>query len=125
MGRQRMPDMPDEAPEIPEAVMTQQGHKVQYAPQGGLPAAQQGAPTIPGAVHATPPDPKDVKPPRRFRVDNLQPGGRNYIDQNGKQARLVPGKILDERYFDVKFIKRQGFTLVEVDENEPQIGRMW
>ena len=44
MGRQRMPDMPDEAPEIPEAVMTQQGHKVQYAPQGGLPAAQQGAP---------------------------------------------------------------------------------
>jgi len=90
---------------------------------GGLPLKYAQPGVQPSVEFAKPAPAAPAPAPKRFRVDGLPPGGRQYVDQQGRTSRLVPGKVLDERYFPIAFIKRQGFALVEVDEDEPQIGR--
>ena len=123
MGRQKMPDMPEEMPVFPNeaAAVTPAGLPLKYIVQEGA-IPQPGMP-VQSAMRSSSAA-SLVEPPkvRRFRVDNLPPGGRQYVDQQGRHSRLVPGKLLDERYFPIEFIRRQGFTLVEVGENEQQIG---
>ena len=62
--------------------------------------------------------------PKRYRVVGLPPGGRQYIDKQGRTARMVPEKVLDSRYFDIAWITQQGFNLVEVSSDVRQIGRV-
>lgn len=62
--------------------------------------------------------------PRRYRVVGLERGGQMYIDKAGRTARMVPNKILDERYFDIPFLMAQGFNLSEVADDVKQIGRV-
>jgi hypothetical protein len=63
-----------------------------------------------------------VPVPKRYRVTNLPPGGQSYRNAHGQLSRMLPGKLLDERYFDIKFIRDQGFQLEEVEPHEQQIG---
>jgi hypothetical protein len=70
------------------------------------------------------------KKPRRFRVIGLTEP-KLYIEQagTGKTCRMVPNKVLDERYYNIPFILQQGFNLVELKDDEDgkpatQVGRV-
>jgi hypothetical protein len=64
---------------------------------------------------------KAVPPARRFK--NMERETRTFIDANGRICRMLPNKILDERYFPIEFIAQQGFDLKEVGPEVRQIGR--
>ena len=53
-------------------------------------------------------------PPKSYRVVGIPMEGKIYITASGRTARMVPNKVLDERYFDIDSIRQQGFNLTEV-----------
>lgn len=132
MGRRAVPELPatetTESEDVPvfgseeEANIAAENHlrPARYAVvEGGTPLAP--AP-VASPMQATPSKAPVVARAKRYRVVGLERGGTNYIDRSGRMARMVPNKVLDERYFDIAFLKAQGFNLVEVGENDRQIG---
>lgn len=57
-------------------------------------------------------------PPKSYRVVGIPMEGKIYITASGRTARMVPNKVLDERYFDIPFLRRQGFDLTEITERK-------
>ena len=130
MGRRAVPELPAIEQTSDEELPVFGSEAEASAAPGGKPssyAVREG--NIPMVGNAATPmrasAPRPVAPPpKRYRVMGLEHGGKLYIDQSGRTARMVPNKILDERYFNIGFLKSQGFTLVEVTDGAPQIGRI-
>ena len=55
---------------------------------------------------------------RKFRVVGLS-APKTYVERAGlgKTCTMRPNKVLDERHYDIPFIRSQGFELVEVVED--------
>jgi hypothetical protein len=68
--------------------------------------------------------PQVIPVPKRYRAVGIPIGGLDYMGQDGKMHRLRPGKLLDERYFPIQFLRDQGFELIEVEPGARQIGRV-
>ena len=113
MGRQRLPDMPDVAASAAAKDLDEEPTSVRHI--GGA---------APSVVEPPVAAPIVAAEPKRYRVVGLPPGGRQYIDKQGRTARMVPEKVLDSRYFDIAWITQQGFNLVEVSSDVRQIGRV-
>jgi hypothetical protein len=133
-GRRAVPDFEtkeDDAAELPtDDIPTFESEEAAENAPGGKPMRYQivsGTPltsAAPAPFRAAPAAKKMDPAPKlhRYRVLNLPPEGKNYISPSGQMARLLPNKILDDRYFDVEFMQQQGFALQEVDSSAQQIG---
>jgi hypothetical protein len=145
MGRQKMPEMESASEVTPifgsEREAKESGAATAVVQEGG-PASAQPAPA-PGYV--PPPSvlrahadakrkleeleammraPQVIPVPKRYRAVGIPIGGLDYMGQDGKMHRLRPGKLLDERYFPIQFLRDQGFELIEVEPGARQIGRV-
>lgn len=83
---------------------------------GEVPKAQ-AKPSLDGKVVGTAKG-VDVSAPRQHgKVYRVERGGQ-MVGPNGHMSTIRAGKLIDDRYFDVRAMKRQGFVLVEVDPAE-------
>lgn len=128
MPRLKMPALADgtpaqEAPEDDEQSAAESGETAStYVPPASTVDAYEAAKRRMRELEGLMKAPPVVVKPKRYRVVGLPIGGTNYQDASGRLARLVPNKILDERYFPIEHIRNQGFQLVECDERDMQIG---
>jgi hypothetical protein len=144
MGRRSMPASPAEGEQsLPRAEEQERGAELHFTSEGAamehtsetveselapptvIVDETRSAPLVGQSMQATPvnqlgknAERAAVPPPRRFRVVGLD-RPKLYIERTnglGKTSRMMPGKILDERLYDIPFIESQGFNLVEVKD---------
>ena len=77
------------------------------------------SPHLGSVVDAHAPAPAEEHKPKRWTVSAVRltrSGDIVPVSHGGQKVRMHPGKLIDERYFDVRVLREQGVELKEVSE---------
>ena len=109
-------------PPLPNIPQNNLGHQT-------VPGGASGDPSEVGPADQLPPlvtqsriigsvvkDEPDAVKPRRYQAVGIPRDGIVLLE-NGRHVRVPPGKIFDERYHNIPFLKQQGIELKELSES--------